>query len=129
MGKKKKQRVSTAPEPSGGLGGFGALLSQAGLQASAPAAAPAEEAVAAAPDGPKVPHKVTLQHSRKGRGGRTVTVVKGLPADDLKAWAKAARKALGCGASVEDDTVVLQGDLRDRAATWFEGQGVRKVSR
>jgi translation initiation factor 1 len=127
VGKKKKQRVSTAPESSSGLGGFGALLSQAGLQASETPAPTAE--ATPEPGALLVPHKVALQHSRKGRGGRTVTLVLGLPADDLNAWAKATRKALGCGASVEEDAVVLQGDLRDRAAAWFEEQGVRKVSR
>jgi translation initiation factor 1 (eIF-1/SUI1) len=58
-----------------------------------------------------------------------VTLVRGLPQDDLQDWAKAARKALGCGASVEGDAVVLQGDLRDRADAWLTAQGVRKVNR
>ncbi len=135
MGKKKKKSKKQEVTPpatasSGGLGGFGALLSQAGLQASEPPKTPTSaEDHTPEPHTPQVPHKVALQHSRKGRGGRTVTVVQGLPEDDLKGWAKAARKGLGCGASVEDDTLVLQGDLRERAAAWFERQGVRKVSR
>lgn len=127
--KKKPARVSTAPEPaSTGLGGFGALLAGAGLSASAPTEA-APEPAAAAPGALRIPAKVAVQTSRKGRGGRTVTLVRSLPPEDLDAWAKAARKALGCGASVDGDAVVLQGDLRDRAAAWFTAQGVRKVSR
>ncbi len=130
MGKKKKTRVSTTAEPSsGGLGGLGDLLSAAGLQASAEPAPTPTAAPVDAPSGLTVPKKVSLNHSRKGRGGRTVTLVRGLPAGELDAWAKALRRALGCGASVDGDLVVLQGDLRERAGTWFEDQGVRKVSR
>ncbi len=127
--KKSKKKVSTAAAPSGGLGGLGDLLAQAGLQSSPERSAEAATPAAAADPGLQVPNRVVLQHSRKGRGGRTVTLVRGLPPQDLDRWAKAVRKALGCGASIEDDAIVLQGDLRDRAATWFTEQGVGKVSR
>ena len=73
---------------------------------------------------------VVLQRQRAGRGGKTVTVVsfKGLvSAPHTEAIARALRKGLGCGSTVEGDTIVLQGDIGDRAREWFVKKGVRKV--
>jgi translation initiation factor 1 len=68
---------------------------------------------------------------RKGRGGKEATVVEklALPPRALEAWAVEARRALGCGGSIEGDAIVLQGDQRDRAVRWLEGKGVRRVVR
>ena len=35
---------------------------------------------------------------------------------------------MGCGGVLEDDALVLQGDLRERVAKWLEKKGVRKVT-
>ncbi len=128
MGKRKKagRRIDTGPQ-TGGLGGLGSLLRDAGLEASATSPEPSRPAPGEAPLG--VPRKLALQRSRKGRGGRTVTLVRGLASADLEVWAKRARKALGCGASVEGDAVVLQGDIGDRAAAWLSAQGVARIVR
>ena len=130
MGKKKKarRRVDTSSQ-TGGLGGLGSLLRDVGLEASASPVAPAAEATPADEATVPVPRKLALQRSRKGRGGRTVTLVRGLAPADLEVWAKRARKALGCGASVEGDAVVLQGDIGDRAAAWLTALGVARISR
>lgn len=71
--------------------------------------------------------KAGLRIERKGRRGKTVTMVEGLGLDDvsLKSVAKELRKALGCGSSVEDSRVVLQGDNRERAGRWLSDRGVR----
>lgn len=75
--------------------------------------------------------KLVLRRERKGRGGKTVTIVSGFtgahPA--LKPLARELGRALGCGTSVESDTLVIQGDQVERAATWFANQGVAKVVR
>jgi translation initiation factor 1 len=75
--------------------------------------------------------KLVLRRERKGRGGRTVTVIAGLllPAPGLAEVARRLRRALGCGASVEGDTIVLQGDLGERAAEWLTARGARRVVR
>jgi translation initiation factor 1 len=67
---------------------------------------------------------------RKGRGGKEVTIVEklGLPPGALAAWADDLKRALGCGGGVEGDAILLQGDQRDRARTWLERRGVRKVT-
>ncbi len=127
--KKKKDRAQTPPN-SPGLGGLGDLLIQAGLEASEPSdepAPPPEKTVS--PARPRAPRRIAIQTSRKGRKGHTVTLIRHLPDEDLEAWTQAARRALGCGAKVEGNMIVLQGDLGDRAAEWFTAQGVQQVSR
>jgi translation initiation factor 1 len=53
---------------------------------------------------------------KKGRGGKTVTVVYGLPQNDqfLKDLSQELKKACGTGGAVVEGGVELQGDLRDR---------------
>ncbi|MBK6575807.1 MAG: translation initiation factor [Sandaracinaceae bacterium] len=73
--------------------------------------------------------KLVLQREKKGRGGKTVTRVRGLPASELDRWATDMKRALGCGASVEDGEVILLGDLVSRAADWLEARGASRVVR
>jgi translation initiation factor 1 len=65
-----------------------------------------------------VPAKITakLRVEKKGRGGKTVTVVFDLPnnAAFLKDLASELKRACGTGGAVVDNTVEIQGDLRDR---------------
>jgi len=65
-----------------------------------------------------VPAKVVakLRMEKKGRGGKTVTVVYDLPdnAAFLKDLASELKRACGTGGSVADNTVEIQGDLRNR---------------
>jgi translation initiation factor 1 len=64
---------------------------------------------------------------KKGRRGKTVTRIAGLPQRDLNALAVEMKKALGCGAMVEESEVVLQGSLVERAAAWLSKQGAKQV--
>jgi translation initiation factor 1 len=66
---------------------------------------------------------------RAGRGGKEATVVEqlGLSASELDEWLKALKAALGCGGSVEGDTLMLQGDHRKRLPAALTARGVRKV--
>jgi translation initiation factor 1 len=65
-----------------------------------------------------LPAKITakLRVEKKGRGGKTVTVVFDLPnnAAFLKDLASELKRACGTGGAVVDNTVEIQGDLRDR---------------
>lgn len=57
-----------------------------------------------------------LRVEKKGRGGKTVTVVYDLPANGefLKTLAGELKRACGAGGAVAGNTVEIQGDLRDR---------------
>ena len=65
-----------------------------------------------------VPDRIVakLRVEKKGRGGKTVTVVYDLPANAefLKALASELKRACGAGGAVADNSVEIQGDLRDR---------------
>ena len=57
-----------------------------------------------------------LRVEKKGRGGKTVTVVDGLPnnAAFLKDLGQELKRACGTGGTVVEGAVELQGDLRER---------------
>jgi translation initiation factor 1 len=57
-----------------------------------------------------------LRMEKKGRGGKTVTVVYGLPQNDqfLKELSQELKRACGTGGAVVEGGVELQGDLRER---------------
>jgi len=57
-----------------------------------------------------------LRMEKKGRGGKTVTVVDGLPrnAGFLKDLSQELKRACGTGGAVLEGAVELQGDLRER---------------
>jgi translation initiation factor 1 len=57
-----------------------------------------------------------LRMERKGHGGKTVTVVDGLPqnATFLKDLCQDLKRTCGTGGTVLDGAVELQGDLRER---------------
>lgn len=57
-----------------------------------------------------------LRMEKKGRGGKSVTVVYDLPRNEkfLKDLSQDLKKLCGTGGAVVEDTVELQGDLRDR---------------
>ena len=62
---------------------------------------------------------------KKGRGGKTVTVVDGLPdnATFLKELSQELKRLCGTGGAVADGAVELQGDLRDRVREYLTKKG------
>ena len=66
-----------------------------------------------------------LRVEKAGRGGKTVTVLSGLPnnAAFLKDLAQQLKRACGTGGTVTEDGVELQGDLRDRARDFLRAKG------
>jgi translation initiation factor 1 len=66
-----------------------------------------------------------LRMEKKGRGGKTVTVVYGLPrnAAFLKSLCGELKRSCGTGGAVLDDGVEVQGELRDRVRDVLEKKG------
>jgi translation initiation factor 1 len=76
----------------------------------------------AAPTGDGI---VRVSRETKGRGGKTVTLVKGLelePAALLK-LAQQLKSACGSGGSVKDGVIEVQGEHRDRIVELLMAQG------
>src|SRR5438034_11195681 len=75
----------------------------------------------------RVPARIVakMRLEKKGRGGKTVTVVYDLPrnAAFLKELAQALKRGCSPGGAVGDGTVELQGDLRDRVRAVLQGKG------
>ena len=69
---------------------------------------------AAAPIPARVVAKLRME--KKGRGGKTVTVVYGLPENDAfrKELCQELKRGCGTGGAVNDEGVEIQGDQRDR---------------
>ena len=82
-------------------------------------------AVAAAAAVPRGDGIARIALDRKGRAGKGVTVVHGLaltgPA--LLRLGQQLRTACGCGGTVKDAAIELQGDHRDRVEAWLRAQG------
>lgn len=76
------------------------------------------------------PARAVVRLERKQRRGKEVTVVDklGLGPDELARWCRELKQALGCGGTVEDETIVLQGDLRSRLPALLTAKGVGKVT-
>jgi translation initiation factor 1 len=66
-----------------------------------------------------------LRMEKKGRGGKIVTVVYDLPQNDafLKELAQELKRACGTGGAVADNTIELQGDLRNRVREYLVKKG------
>ena len=66
-----------------------------------------------------------LRVGKKGRGGKTVTVVDGLPrnATFLKDLSQDLKRACGTGGAVAEGGIELQGDLRERVRAFLLQRG------
>lgn len=79
---------------------------------------------------PPGPARAVVRLERAGRRGKEVTIIEHLElkAPQREAWLKELKSAMGCGGALEDEALVLQGDLRERTGKWLEKKGVRKVT-
>lgn len=70
---------------------------------------------------------VRVQRESKGRGGKTVTLVRGLPldADALAALGKQLRSACGSGGTVKEGVIEIQGDHCDKVMEALHKQGYK----
>ncbi|APD07624.1 uncharacterized protein UJ101_02121 [Flavobacteriaceae bacterium UJ101] len=62
---------------------------------------------------------------KKGRGGKTVSIVEGFigSREDLKVLAKELKTHCGTGGSVKDNTIIIQGNVRDKIMEYLKKKG------
>ena len=79
------------------------------------------------PKSPSVPNDgvVRVFRDRGGRGGKTVTLVTGLPAQKLEDIASQLKRAAAAGGVVRDGAVEIQGDHREMVAARLGQLGYR----
>jgi translation initiation factor 1 len=112
---------------------FAALASLRGPVAPAGSTDSSALPVADQPDGhleksAKPIPRAVVRFERAGRGGKAVTVIEHLAVANRDEWLKTLKAALGCGGTVEDDRLVLQGDQRERLRTLLAAKGVKKIT-
>lgn len=63
--------------------------------------------------------KLRIAYERAGRGGKEVTIVRGFEGSesDLKELGKTLKQFCGCGGSVKDNEILIQGDKREQVRT------------
>ena len=68
---------------------------------------------------------VRLLRDRKGRGGKTVTLIAGLrgSAAELAALASDLKRLCGTGGTVRGDAIEMQGEVRERLRAELERRG------
>ncbi len=73
---------------------------------------------------------VKISREKQGRGGKTVTVVRGLglSGDELTTLAKGLKAACGSGGTAKDGVVEIQGDHVEKVIAWLQQRG-RTVKR
>jgi translation initiation factor 1 len=83
-----------------------------------------KRAAAAAPPSDGV---VRVIRENRGRGGKLVTVVRGvpLPPNDLDTLGKQLKAACGTGGTVKDGVVEVQGDHCDKVMALLQAQGYK----
>lgn len=123
MGKQRPDQ----PEPAAAAApnAFAALAS---LRGTLPEGTREEPAAAGSGDAPFAA-KLVIARERKGRGGKTATLVRGvtLTGAALETFARELRQALGTGGGVEGDAIVLAGDQSARAAQWLRERGATRI--
>ena len=74
---------------------------------------------------PKNQQKLRLNMERAGRGGKTVTLVKGFVGseEDITALSKLLKQKCGVGGSVKDGEIIIQGDHRQRLVEILKKEG------
>ena len=68
-----------------------------------------------------------VSREKQGRGGKTVTVVRGLTLDvmALNATGQQLRAACGAGGTAKDGVIEVQGDHVERVMAWLTQAGHR----
>lgn len=74
---------------------------------------------------PKNGQKLRVSMEKKGRGGKTVTLIRGFigTENDLKELAKLLKTKCGVGGSTKDGEIIIQGDFKQRIIDLLKTEG------
>jgi Translation initiation factor 1 (eIF-1/SUI1) and related proteins len=130
MSRSEKSRIATDGGANLGQNPFASALG--GLGGLMPAKAPndSEAKVRGEPGPVKNRGRVDVLRTTAGRGGKTVTVAKnfvGIGLPEKEALCKKMRAAAGCGGTVKDGAIEIQGDQREVVARVLREAGFRPV--
>lgn len=66
---------------------------------------------------------IRIRRESKGRGGKVVSVVEGIPSDQQKTIGKLLKASCATGGSIKNGALEIQGDHRDTIKTQLEKKG------
>ena len=76
-------------------------------------------------------HRLDVRREKSGRGGKTVTTVKGFPPGvswvERKEMLRDFKKRLGTGGVFADGQWEIQGDKRNEVVVWLEEKGYQPI--
>ncbi len=74
---------------------------------------------------PKNQQKLRVGIEKKGRGGKTVTIIKGFigSEEDLKDLGKLLKTKCGVGGSAKEGEIIIQGDFKQRIIELLKVEG------
>ena len=118
-----KPRIDTSGQQSALQSPF------AGLQLDGLPEGPFEPLVPEKPEPPRKNGRVVLRREKAQRGGKTVVVVYDfepqITTAHIDRLAREARQACGCGGTVRNREIELQGDNAQKVRSFFESAGFR----
>ena len=74
---------------------------------------------------PKDQQKLRVSIEKKGRGGKTVTLIKGFVGteDDLKELTKSLKSQCGVGGTAKEGEIIIQGEFKQRIIDILKAKG------
>lgn len=74
---------------------------------------------------PKNQQRLRISMEKKGRGGKTVTLIKGFigSEEDLKDLSKLLKTKCGVGGSAKEGEIIIQGDFKQRTIELLKAEG------
>ena len=73
--------------------------------------------------------RIIIRLDKKQRAGKVVTLISGFDADrsKIELIGKDLKKYCGTGGTVEDNEVLIQGDIREKAQQWLRKNGYKNI--
>ena len=129
---RKKERLPTESVEEFGSNPFDGLVSE-GLNSlpTNPSSLASPKVKVSSSDKLGNGERLEVRREKNGRGGKTVTTIKGFPSrisqDDFKRMLKGLKSRLGTGGGWRDNQMEIQGDQREVICEWLSALGFRPV--
>ena len=129
---RKKERLPTESVEEFGSNPFDGLVSE-GLNSlpTNPSSLASPKVKVSSSDKLGKGERLEVRREKSGRGGKTVTTIKGFPSrisqDEFKRMLKGLKSRLGTGGGWRDNQMEIQGDQREAICEWLTALGFRPI--